>query len=75
MATSLSAARGGPESVVTGEYQLGDARHITASSPRLRKEPGRLPQVPFSVGMRESAKAPLRGQTSEPRHGACGRCP
>lgn len=75
MAPSLSEARSGPEPVVTGECQLGDARHITASSPRLRKEPGRLPQVPFSVGMRESVKAPLRGQTSEPRYGRVREMP
>jgi dTDP-L-rhamnose 4-epimerase len=67
MATALSAACGGPEPVVTGEYRLGDVRHITASSSRLRKELGWLPQVPFAVGMREFAKAPLRGPASAPR--------
>jgi dTDP-L-rhamnose 4-epimerase len=67
MATALSAACGGPEPVVTGEYRLGDVRHITASSSRLRKELGWLPQVPFADGVREFAKAPLRGQASAPR--------
>jgi dTDP-L-rhamnose 4-epimerase len=67
MATALSAACGGPEPVVTGEYRLGDVRHITASSSRLRKELGWLPQVPFADGVREFAKAPLRGQASASR--------
>ncbi|MFF4828902.1 NAD-dependent epimerase/dehydratase family protein [Streptomyces sp. NPDC001312] len=67
MATALSAACGGPEPVVTGEYRMGDVRHITASSSRLREELGWLPQVPFADGMREFAKAPLRGQASAPR--------
>lgn len=58
VATALSAACGGPEPVVTGEYRLGDVRHITASSSRLRKELGWLPRVPFADGVREFAKAP-----------------
>ncbi|MFJ2563235.1 NAD-dependent epimerase/dehydratase family protein [Streptomyces sp. NPDC088770] len=67
MATALAGACDGPEAVVTGEYRLGDVRHITASSARLREELGWLPRVPFTDGMREFAKAPLRGQTSTPR--------
>ncbi|OIJ94142.1 NAD-dependent epimerase/dehydratase family protein [Streptomyces colonosanans] len=67
MATALSAACGGPEPVVTGEYRLGDVRHITASSSRLRKELGWLPQVPFADGMQEFAKASLRGTATAPR--------
>ncbi|WP_181793559.1 NAD(P)-dependent oxidoreductase [Streptomyces sp. WELS2] len=67
MATALADACGGPEPVVTGEYRLGDVRHITASSSRLREELGWLPRVPFAAGMREFAKAPLRGQASAPR--------
>jgi len=38
MARSLAAALGGPEPVVTGEYRLGDVRHITADSGRIRAE-------------------------------------
>ncbi|MFJ4517988.1 NAD-dependent epimerase/dehydratase family protein [Streptomyces sp. NPDC088817] len=67
MATALAGACDGPEPVVTGEYRLGDVRHITASSARLRKELGWLPRVPFTDGVREFAEAPLRGQTSAPR--------
>ncbi|MGW5460476.1 NAD-dependent epimerase/dehydratase family protein [Streptomyces sp. NPDC003996] len=57
LARALSAACGGPEPVVTGEYRLGDVRHITADSSRLRAELGWKPQVGFAEGMREFAGA------------------
>lgn len=60
MARALSRAAGGPEPVVTGEYRLGDVRHITASSERLCTELGWRPSVSFDEGMREFATAPLR---------------
>jgi dTDP-L-rhamnose 4-epimerase len=60
MATALAAAAGGPAPVVTGQYRLGDVRHITASSERLRRELGWSAQVAFETGMREFATAPLR---------------
>ncbi|KMS72917.1 NAD-dependent dehydratase [Streptomyces viridochromogenes] len=56
MARALAAACGGPEPVVTGEYRLGDVRHITADSARLRAEFGWRPQVGFEEGMREFAE-------------------
>ncbi|MFI5473541.1 NAD-dependent epimerase/dehydratase family protein [Streptomyces cacaoi] len=62
MARTLAAAYGGPQPVVTGEYRLGDVRHITADSARLRAELGWKPQVGFQEGMREFARAGLRGQ-------------
>ncbi|MCX4907344.1 NAD(P)-dependent oxidoreductase [Streptomyces sp. NBC_00878] len=55
MARALAAAGGGPEPVVTGEYRLGDVRHITADSSRLRSELGWKPAVAFAEGMREFA--------------------
>ncbi|MEU9309755.1 NAD-dependent epimerase/dehydratase family protein [Streptomyces sp. NPDC048256] len=61
MARTLAAAYGGPQPVVTGEYRLGDVRHITADSARLRAELGWKPQVGFQEGMREFARAGLRG--------------
>ncbi|MFD0273518.1 NAD-dependent epimerase/dehydratase family protein [Kitasatospora sp. NPDC127111] len=61
MAGALAAAYGGPAPVVTGEYRLGDVRHITADSARLRAELGWVPRVPFAAGMAEFAAAPLRG--------------
>ncbi|OLZ62497.1 NAD-dependent dehydratase [Streptomyces sp. IMTB 2501] len=57
LAHALAAACGGPEPVVTGEYRLGDVRHITADSSRLRSALGWKPQVGFAEGMREFAAA------------------
>ncbi|MEU0040048.1 MULTISPECIES: NAD-dependent epimerase/dehydratase family protein [unclassified Streptomyces] len=62
MARTLAAAYGGPEPVVTGEYRLGDVRHITADSSRLRAELGWKAEVAFEEGMREFAAAKLRGE-------------
>ncbi|MEV5876337.1 NAD-dependent epimerase/dehydratase family protein [Streptomyces sp. NPDC052101] len=57
LARALAAAYGGPEPVVTGEYRLGDVRHITADSSRLRSALGWQPRVGFAEGMREFAWA------------------
>ncbi|WP_326719272.1 NAD-dependent epimerase/dehydratase family protein [Streptomyces sp. NBC_00243] len=62
MACALASAYGGPEPVVTGEYRLGDVRHITADSSRLRAELGWKAEVGFAEGMREFATAKLRGE-------------
>lgn len=62
MADALASAGHGPTPVVTGEYRLGDVRHITADSQRLRQELGWRPQVSFASGMAEFAGAPLRGE-------------
>ena len=59
-AAVASAGADGLVPVVTGEYRLGDVRHITASSERLRAELGWAPAVGFAEGMREFATAPLR---------------
>ncbi|MFF3635673.1 NAD-dependent epimerase/dehydratase family protein [Streptomyces sp. NPDC002250] len=56
LARALAAAHGGPEPLVTGEYRLGDVRHITADSTRLRTELGWIPEVGFAEGMREFAR-------------------
>ncbi|MFD3808305.1 NAD-dependent epimerase/dehydratase family protein [Streptomyces sp. NPDC058619] len=61
MARALARAYGGPEPVVTGEYRLGDVRHITASSRRLTGELGWRAEIAFAEGMREFAHSPLRG--------------
>jgi dTDP-L-rhamnose 4-epimerase len=60
LAGALAAACGGPAPVVTGEYRLGDVRHITASSERLRAELGWRPEVDFGAGVTEFAHAGQR---------------
>jgi len=61
MAGALAEVHGGPTPVVTGEFRLGDVRHITASSQRIAAELGWRATVPFERGMRELATARLRG--------------
>ncbi|MBG0829252.1 NAD-dependent epimerase/dehydratase family protein [Planomonospora sp. ID67723] len=59
LAAALASERGGPEPVVTGEYRLGDVRHIVASPDRAREELGFRAAVGFAAGMREFSTAPL----------------
>ncbi|GAA3872950.1 NAD-dependent epimerase/dehydratase family protein [Streptomyces sedi] len=60
MARALADAHGGPAPVVTGEYRLGDVRHITASPARAHAALGWTPRVAFAPGMRAFANAELR---------------
>jgi len=62
MAVALSAASGpdAPAPRVTGEYRLGDVRHVVASPARARDHLGFTAEVSFAEGMRELARAPLR---------------
>ena len=56
MAGALSAALSGPAPVVTGDYRLGDVRHITADSARARDELSWTPAVAFADGTAELAR-------------------
>lgn len=60
MAQALADACGGPDPVVTGEFRLGDVRHITASSARAAAELGWGARVGFVDGVREFAAATMR---------------
>ena len=57
MATALAEAIGGPTPIVTGAFRLGDVRHITADSSRLRDELGWRPEVAFRDGMAELTRS------------------
>jgi dTDP-L-rhamnose 4-epimerase len=59
MAVALAAERGGPTPVITGEYRLGDVRHIVALPDLAAKELGFHARIGFAEGMREFADAPL----------------
>jgi dTDP-L-rhamnose 4-epimerase len=60
MASTLAAAFGGIEPVVTGEFRLGDVRHVVASPAAAARDLGFLAQTRFSAGIAEFAHAPLR---------------
>ena len=61
MAAALAATFGGPAPVVTGEFRVGDVRHVVAAPARAEGELGFRARVPFDTGMRQFATAPLRG--------------
>lgn len=60
MACALAGAFGGIEPVVTGEYRLGDVRHIVASPEGAARDLGFRAQTRFAEGIAEFARAPLR---------------
>jgi dTDP-L-rhamnose 4-epimerase len=65
MAQALASAfgPGHPKPIVTGEYRLGDVRHVFASTARIRERMGFFSTVGFEQGMRafaaEQARAPV----------------
>lgn len=61
MAAALAAAFGGPAPITTGDYRLGDVRHITADPALARKNLNFTAAVPFAAGIGEFATAALRG--------------
>ena len=62
MARALHAANdaGAPAPVTTGDYRLGDVRHVFASARRARERLGFAADEPFGAGMAEFASAALR---------------
>ena len=62
MAEALADAAGqdAPRPRVTGEFRLGDVRHVFASAERAERELGFKAAEDFREGMAEFARAPLR---------------
>ncbi len=62
MARALAdaAGPGAPRPVVTGEFRLGDVRHVFASAQRAREVLGFSAREDFRAGMAEFAASPLR---------------
>ena len=61
MATALAGAFGGGlQPVVTGEFRLGDVRHVVASPAAAAADLGFRAQIGFAEGMAEFAHAALR---------------
>ena len=55
-----AAGPGAPQPVVTGQYRLGDVRHVFASPDRARRLLGFSANEDFHAGMAEFSRAPLR---------------
>jgi len=51
LARAMATAVGGPAPEVTGRFRLGDVRHVTADTARIRSELGWRPTVPFEDGV------------------------
>jgi dTDP-L-rhamnose 4-epimerase len=60
LAQALAAEVGGAQPEVTGDYRLGDVRHVVASPARAAEALGFRAEVSFEAGVREFASAPLR---------------
>ena len=60
MASTLAVAFGGIEPIVTGDFRLGDVRHIVASPAAAARDLGFRAQTRFADGIAEFAHAPLR---------------
>lgn len=61
MASELAVSFGGTaEPKITGEYRLGDVRHIVASPEAAARDLGFRARVGFAKGVAEFARAPLR---------------
>jgi dTDP-L-rhamnose 4-epimerase len=53
LAAALADATAGERPRTTGEFRLGDVRHITADSSRIRADLGWAPRVQFADGVRD----------------------
>ncbi len=65
-AVSSGVGDGGIAPIVTGEYRIGDVRHITASPDLARTTFGFVAQIDATSGLREFATAPMRASLAEP---------
>jgi dTDP-L-rhamnose 4-epimerase len=60
MARALADVMAGPAPVVTGEFRLGDVRHVVASPERAARELGFSAEIDLRTGMADFAAAELR---------------
>jgi dTDP-L-rhamnose 4-epimerase len=61
MAAALAQAANGPTPVTTGDFRLGDVRHVVASPTRAATDLGFRAQTSLTKGLADFAHAPLRG--------------
>ncbi|WP_431218917.1 NAD-dependent epimerase/dehydratase family protein [Leifsonia xyli] len=74
-ASAIAGALAGPAPVVTGDFRLGDVRHITASSERIAADLGWRAQRPWRDAVRDFTAAPMRPRVTAsdlPRGQAAG---
>lgn len=67
MAAALADAFGGPAPEVTGQFRVGDVRHVVASPELARAELGFHASTSFRQGMAQFAHAPLRNPARGPQ--------
>jgi dTDP-L-rhamnose 4-epimerase len=67
MASALAGAFGGPAPEVTGQFRLGDVRHVVASPELAGSELGFHASISFRQGMAQFAHAPLRNPARRPQ--------
>jgi dTDP-L-rhamnose 4-epimerase len=72
LAEGLADATGGPRPRITGEFRLGDVRHVFASTERARTALGFEARVELRAGLRDFAAAALR-EPAGPRPNAFRR--
>ncbi len=67
LATAMATSWDGPPPIVTGEYRLGDVRHVTASSDRIAGELGWVARIRFEDGVDELVSTESRAQETVSR--------
>jgi dTDP-L-rhamnose 4-epimerase len=67
MAAALADAFGGPAPEVTGQFRVGDVRHVVASPELASAELGFHASISFRPGMAQFAHAPLRNPARRPQ--------
>jgi dTDP-L-rhamnose 4-epimerase len=59
LADALARALGGPPPVITGEFRVGDVRHVTATSARAAEVLGWQARVDLETGLASLLAEPL----------------
>ncbi len=65
LASELAGTIGGPQPLISGEYRLGDVRHVFASISKAESILGYSPTHGFADGVREFATAELRAPAAD----------
>lgn len=66
VAAALTDAVGGPPPVITGDFRLGDVRHVTADSAAARRVLGWSAEIDLRDGVRDLIPSSARTQADRP---------